>query len=813
MRDKNAAHHLGCDAKELRTVNPIDRALRTEPKIRLVYECSRLQRVVGTLFAKETFGEMVQLVVDDGEQRVERCFLGRCAASANCGQVGNGLFGQGMFGKRTSMSRFGAFSGVYERQPHNRSAAHINTGKDPMTARYTSDVPTRNQQQRSLWRHARKAAFYLVIGSLAACEDCEEKADPTRLEVRASASPNEQNVAQGATTTFTVTVRRIGFSGPVSLATIPSTMPAGVTVQFNPSVLTEGVTEATASFSASPTATTVYGSEPPVSIVQYIASGPGDLRDTSDLRARIVPSSQAGITLNVTPGSFSLTKGEMKEGLVTIARQGNYTGPVTVDFKSTFLGVTSTIAPVANVPDTWRVAFTSVNPAPEQLNDAMPFVLEAKGPGLKEATVGVPVFLVRPDFRPVVLHGVSMEPNATDTVTVRLLRSKGFDSPITLAVETAPPGITGTFAPNPAVDDASLLTVRAASTVLPGEYLIRVRGSAPTSSGAADAFTEIGVVVNQPSNGGFTMTAPNMSVVAGNNTSSIFNVTRTGGFTAPIDVEFSRITSPTVTNAPLPSGMTISLDQNPITQNFTTIRLNTALTTPPGTYQLRALGTSVGGRTVAALFTVIVTPIAPQTNVVRMVLEPSNAEITAPARQQFIARLYDATGAVVAVENGATLKFTSSNPAIARIDSDTGIATGIASGTTTITARYSKNGVQIFQEATPLFVYGAGAPGHYGSATMSVAGNVRTIRRGESIMFQIIVRDAAGTAITTGVNPAPVVTSSDPSVVRIDRLATGPVPGYFFDMTAAFGAPIGSEIRIRYDVTGAGGELVMRVVP
>lgn len=683
-----------------------------------------------------------------------------------------------------------------------------------MTARYTSDVPTRNQQQTSLWRRAKKAIFYLAVGSLAGCDNCGDVADPTRLELHASSSPNEQNVAQGATTVFTVTVRRIGFSGPVSLSTIASTVPAGVTVQFNPSTLAEGVNEATASFSASPTAATVYGSQPPLKIVQFIASGPGGLVDTTDLRARIVPSSQAGVTLNVTPSSFSLVKGETKEGLVTIARQGNYTGRVTVDFSSVFLNITSKITPVPNVPDTWRISFTSVNPPPQQLGDPMPFVVEAALEGLKDTVrVGVPVLLVRPEFTPSVLHGVSMEPNATDTVTVRLLRSRGFDSPITLAVETAPPGITGTFVSNPALDDASLLTVRVAPTVEPGEYRIRIRGTAPASSGAADAFAEIGVVVNQPSNGGFSMTPPNMNVVAGGNVNSIFNVTRTGGFTAPIAVEFSRVTSPTVSNAPLPSGMTISLADNPVTLNFTTIRLNTALTTPPGTYQLRALGTSVGGRTVSALFTVVVTPVTPQTNVVRMILEPSNAEITAPATHQFTARLFDATGSVIAVENGATLRFSSSNPTIASVNDTTGIATGIASGATTITARYSKNGVQLLQETTSLLVYGPGSSGHYGSATMSTAGNVRTIRPGESIMFQIIVRNTSGAPVTSGVSPVPVVSSSSPSVVRIDRLATGPVPGYFFDMTAAFGAPIGSEIRIRYDVTGAGGELVMRVVP
>ncbi len=210
--------------------------------------------------------------------------------------------------------------------------------------------------------------------------------------------------------------------------------------------------------------------------------------------------------------------------------------------------------------------------------------------------------------------------------------------------------------------------------------------------------------------------------------------------------------------------------------------------------------------------TITVVEGAPASAVARIELEPKNAEITAPATQQYRVLFYNAAGERITVESGGSLRFSSSNGGVASVDTVTGLASGIAGGISTITARYLRNGQFVRQDASPLTVYPIGTAGHYGSATISTNNNnTRTLRAGETLLFQIIVRDASGTPLTSGVTPAPAVTSSNTGIVVI---APSTVPGgYFFNMIAASNAPVGSTVTIRYDVPGAGGAITMTIVP
>ena len=211
--------------------------------------------------------------------------------------------------------------------------------------------------------------------------------------------------------------------------------------------------------------------------------------------------------------------------------------------------------------------------------------------------------------------------------------------------------------------------------------------------------------------------------------------------------------------------------------------------------------------------TITVGNAPPVSNVSRIEIEPRNAEITAPATQQYRVMFYNAAGDRITVESGGMLEFTSSNfSSVASVNLATGLATSVAAGTTTITARYLRNGVFVRHDASPLTVYAAGTAGHYGSATISTNNNnTRTMRAGEILLFQLIVRNSTGTQITTGVTPSPTVTSMNTGVITI---APSTIPGgYFYNMSAAANAPVGTTVTIRYDVLGAGGEITMTIVP
>lgn len=635
----------------------------------------------------------------------------------------------------------------------------------------------------------------------------------------------EQRVAQGAATVFTAFIERESFTGPVELSTAAE-LPSGVSVEFDPKILPAGVSDAVIRVAVSPTAPVEYVANPAVTIIPIVAVGPGTLKGKSDVRVVLTASSLAGVTLNVTPPRIQVLFGEEGDFLITLARQGNYRGAVSVAPKAAdALGFGATITPVNGVSDTWRmhVAPTDMGKMLSIINllggdGLVPFSWEvvATPTGLTPVSVTATADVQLPFFFPSAQRNPIIVAGQRDSVLVVMQRSVRFTAPITMTIDEAPPGITATFVPNPVVDDAAFLKLDVSASVAPGEYTVAYTGTPPASSGAVAKSRRIGVTVTAPAPvPTFTLSAPTVTVPAGSSKSETFTVTRAGGFSGAVNVAFASVNPGANPNgAALPTGMSVSLGQNPVSQGTTTLQVSTTSATPAGSYELRASGVGVGtgAPTASTTFTVIVTPPVPQSIVTRVLLEPANAEITAPATQQYAVRLYDASGALVTSEVGGTVEYRSSRTAVATINASTGLATGVAPDTTTITARYVRNGVIIAQDATPLTVYAAGSAGHYGSATMSTAGNVRTIRRGESVMFQIIVRNAAGTAITSGVNPAPTVVSSNPGVIGITSI-TGPVPGYFFDMTAAFAAPLGTEVRIRYDVMGAGGELVIRVVP
>jgi hypothetical protein len=669
----------------------------------------------------------------------------------------------------------------------------------------------------------------LLLVTMTACqEECaEEMAAPKATALTMAASPNEQRVAQGATTLFTVTVARTSFTGAVTLSAPASGLPSGVTVDFDPQTLAAGVFQSTMRVSVSPNAPVQYVADPPRVPIPIVATGPDGLTANAAPQVQIVPSSLAGITLNVTPSSFSLLAGESADALVTVARQGNYNGPVTLTMAQQYEGMTTSLTPVSGVPDTWRVRVTASDPdglrlALSQLLGGAPFnyVFRATPQGIAPIETKMDVLVVFPFYFPTPERDARVEVGGQDVVRVALARSRGLTAPITMVVDSAPAGISGTFAPNPVVDDITSLTVRAAATVAPGEYRIRLKSTPPTGLGLLELQVRMKVMVVPPPTTEppcvFSMTG--LTVVAGNTVSGTLSVARAAGFTGGVSVAVGP-----ATGSAIPTGMSFTFGQSPLQQASTTLQVITTAATPPGNYALQVNGTSLNGACTSGAFTVVVSPAVmppppppPTSAVTRIVIEPTNAEITAPATQQYTARLYNASGAVMSAETGGTIEYSASNGTpsnnVATINPTTGLATGVSAGTITITARYVRNGVQVVQDATPLLVYAAGTSGHYGSATMSTNGNVRTVARGDSVLFQIIVRNTAGAAVTSGVNPEPTVSSSNPGAISV-RSTTGPVAGYFFWMKAAPGATLNTEVRIRYDVNGAGGELLIRVAP
>jgi hypothetical protein len=76
-------------------------------------------------------------------------------------------------------------------------------------------------------------------------------------------------------------------------------------------------------------------------------------------------------------------------------------------------------------------------------------------------------------------------------ITVQITRTNGFTQPVTLLLEGAPSGVTGTFDPNPAPGDASNLRLEVPKSLATRQYTITVKGTAGDDSHTAS--TELSV--------------------------------------------------------------------------------------------------------------------------------------------------------------------------------------------------------------------------------------------------------------------------------------------------------------------------------
>lgn len=188
-----------------------------------------------------------------------------------------------------------------------------------------------------------------------------------------------------------------------------------------------------------------------------------------------------------------------------------------------------------------------------------------------------------------------------------------------------------------------------------------------------------------------------------------------------------------------------------------TVDANTGVATgvAPGTASITA--TSEGITSTAATLTVSAVPVATVT------ISPTTQSVvvgaTTPA---FTAVTKDGSGNTL---TGRTVTFSSSDPTIATVDANSGVATGVAAGTVSIIA--SSEG----KNSSPATLTVTAAP--VGSVTLTPSS--QTVIVGSTVTFTATPRDASNNPISRPVN----YSSSDPTIATIDNagVATGIAPG------------------------------------
>lgn len=199
------------------------------------------------------------------------------------------------------------------------------------------------------------------------------------------------------------------------------------------------------------------------------------------------------------------------------------------------------------------------------------------------------------------------------------------------------------------------------------------------------------------------------------------------------------------------------------------------------------------GKSGSARITVAPVPVASLT------LSPETATIDIGATVPLTAVTRSGAGLVL---TGRAVTFASGTPAVATVAAD-GVVRGVAEGVTSVIATSEGKA-----DTSTITVR---APACTGTAvctvTISTNGNRTSLQVTHTLLFQTILRDAAGNQITSGANVT--YASSNNAIARVDVAPPGGPPGYFANI---IGVSVG-RVTISATADGRTASVVIDVTP
>ena len=286
------------------------------------------------------------------------------------------------------------------------------------------------------------------------------------------------------------------------------------------------------------------------------------------------------ITLTASPTSLTLPQGGSGTVTVTLVRGGGFADPVNVAVAGLPSGVTLSVAP-AQLTGTTNQAVVTVNVANTVPAGTYTATVTATATGIGAATATYTLTVTAAPNYSLTATAVTINQSGSGTSTIAVQRTS-FTGPVTLSLENPPAGVTGTFSPNPATADQSVLTLNVASTVATGTISLTVKGSA---TGPGDKTTQLLLTVIPPADYSLSATPTALTIAAGGNSTTTVNIARTN-FTGAVTLSLS---SP-------PAGITASF--NPAAPSGTALSsvatVSVASSVAPGQYNVIIRGTATG---------------------------------------------------------------------------------------------------------------------------------------------------------------------------------------------------------------------------
>jgi hypothetical protein len=412
-------------------------------------------------------------------------------------------------------------------------------------------------------------------------------------------SPASQTVAQGASTSYGVTITPVGgFNGQVTLSV--SGLPSDATGSFttNPATTSSSLSVTTA-------ATTPTGS-----YTLTLTGTSGTLTHTTTVT--LVVTVPPDFSIAGSPSSQTVIRGSNTTYGITISPSASFTSPVTLSVAGLPTAATGTFAPNPSTSSsTLTVTTTTTTPA-----GTYTLTITGVGGGLTRTTTVTLVVNLPPDF------SLSGSPSSQTVIQggstsygITITPSGGFGGQVTLSVAGLPTGATGSFNTNPATTSSSLAVTTAVTTPA-GTYTLTITGV----SGTLTHTTTVSLVVNVAPDFSLSGSPATQTVVQGRSVNYTVTISPVGGFAGQV----------TLSVAGLPTGATPTFTPNPATST-STLSVATLATTPTGSYTLTITGVNGALTHTATVSLTVARPGVVYDNKVSSGIQFGVTSITTPA--------------------------------------------------------------------------------------------------------------------------------------------------------------------------------------
>lgn len=310
-----------------------------------------------------------------------------------------------------------------------------------------------------------------------------------------------------------------------------------------------------------------------------------------EIEPKVVPD----FSLDVSPSSITVTKGESAVYSISVAPSGGFDSSVSLSVSGLPSDVDYEFTPDSGVPPfaSSLIIETSVDTP----TGTFELTITGAGGGKSHSKHVTLIVEEQPDFTVDVEPGsLSLIQGESAEVTVEVTAIGGFGEEVELEVSDVPDGVSVTFSPESGVPDfTSNMTVEVSEEVEPGTYELQVVGSGGGKSHSALLTLEVLPMPDFE----VSLSPDSMELLPGQEAAVTVSVEPIGGFEE--EVELSAVD--------LPEGFDVAFDPQSGTPSFDAV-MNLAVSedVEPGTYHFRVLGESGEVRRYAAMTVEVKTP-------------------------------------------------------------------------------------------------------------------------------------------------------------------------------------------------------------